>query len=472
MNEVSISRKKGELPIVIVGAGVSGLTAAFRLTQAGRKVIVCESTGRPGGNIQTTRHDGFTYDLGPDSFLRTKPQAEQLCRDLGLAEELITPLPGASLVFVAHEGGLVPMPEGLSLGVPKRPGPLLDTPLLSGVGKLRALLEPFIKPLKSDDDESIAAFTTRRLGPEMATRLAAPLLSGVFAGDADRLSMKASFPQLLAAERKFGSLFSGMNGGKSIWEVLTADVVTPASPFLSLRSGLGSLIDTLCAKLPQNCLRLSTEVSRLVPGPGAGSPVEVHLKQETISASHVIFAGPPWAAARLLGKTSSALAHPLKKIRGFPTATVFFGLKEVEVQGSLRGSGFIVPPGEAEILAGTFISSKWEARAPKGAALVRAFVGGTRLDIEGKGEKELTSLAHRELTRLLGPLGTVTFSRVHLYDRGTPQPEMGHLELLHELHEALENYPWLSVIGSGYGGVGIPDCVRQADESVRALLAL
>jgi oxygen-dependent protoporphyrinogen oxidase len=463
------SAKKGALPVLIVGAGVSGLTAAFRLVEAGRRVIVCEASHRVGGNIQTASHDGFTYDLGPDSFLRTKLHGEQLCRDLGLDDELISPLEGASQVFVAHEGALVPMPEGLSLGVPKRPGPLLDTALLSGEAKFRALLEPFIRPPKGDKDESITEFTSRRLGHEMAKRLAAPLLSGVFAGDADKLSMKATFPQLLAIEQKYGSLFSGMNGGKSILQVLMSPPSVPASPFVSLRSGLGRLVDALVERLPMGSIRLNTRVLGFHKN-GANAPVEVQLNDGKVRASHVLFCGPPWAAASMMKNSVSAVAAPLSQVRGFPTATVFFGLSEVQMERELLGSGFIVPPGEAEILAGTFISSKWEARAPKGATLIRAFVGGAHQDIRNKKEDELRAVAHRELTRLLGPLGPVSFSRVHVYERGTPQPEMGHLELLRQVDEALSEVPWLSLVGSGYGGVGIPDCIRQAEDAVRAMV--
>jgi oxygen-dependent protoporphyrinogen oxidase len=204
------------LPVVIVGAGISGLTAAYRLSRAGVPFVCVESSERAGGNIETAAHDGFLYDLGPDSFLKTKRDGADLCAEVGLSEELCAPRPGASLVHVARDGALYPMPEGLSLGVPKRPGPLLMTELLSPEAKLRALCEPFIKRPKEVGEETIFEFLSRRLGPEMAERLAAPLLSGVFAGDATRLSMNAAFPQLIQLEKKYGSLFAGLNGGKSI----------------------------------------------------------------------------------------------------------------------------------------------------------------------------------------------------------------------------------------------------------------
>src|SRR5690606_14463471 len=154
----------------------------------------------------TAKHDGFVYDLGPDSFLKATPAGDRLCHDLGLGAELISPREGAHAVYVAHAGQLHPMPEGLSLGVPKRAWPILKTPLLSTSAKLRALMEPFIRPGTHLDEETIFEFLARRLGSEMAERLAAPLLAGVFAGDAAALSMNAAFPQLIALERKHGSL--------------------------------------------------------------------------------------------------------------------------------------------------------------------------------------------------------------------------------------------------------------------------
>lgn len=455
-------------PIAIVGGGVSGLTLAYRLHQRGVPFLLFEAAPHFGGNIVTAEHDGFLYDLGPDSFLKAKVAGVELCRDLELESELIVPSEGGASVLVAHEGALHPMPEGLSLGVPKRPGPLLETPLLSGPAKLRALCEPFVRRPAHTGEESILEFTTRRLGAEMASRLAAPLLAGVFAGDAACLSMDAAFPQLVALEKKHGSLFSGMNGGKALLRVLTSPAETKESPFISLRRGLGSLIDALITHLPPEHLRPRTRVMRVQSEP-ARDGVTLFTENEQIEASHVVFAGPPWAAAALLGETEARVAEPLSKVRGFSTATVFFGLNAREVEHNLAGSGLIVPQGQAEILAATFVSSKWAGRAPTGKALVRAFVGGASRDIRGESDDALTRLAQRELTRLLGSLGVIQFSHVHRYERGTPQLEMGHGERLQQVTDALAARPHLSLIGSGYDGVGIPDCIRQANDLAQSL---
>jgi oxygen-dependent protoporphyrinogen oxidase len=324
---------ESELPIVIVGAGITGLSAAYRLFERGLRVIVCEASSKVGGNIETARHDGYVYDLGPDSFLKAKPAGLKLCKDLGLEAEIISPLPGAQLVHVARAGKLYPMPEGLSLGVPKRPGPILGTPLLSLSAKMRALLEPFVPPAKEVGEETIQEFLERRLG--------APLLSGVFAGDATRLSMNAAFPQLVELEKKHGSLFSGMNGGKSVLSVLFEKDPPPASPFMSLRGGLSDLVEALVRRLPPEMIRLQCPVRAVVPPRAPGDFVEVELDGEKLRAAHVIVAGPPWSARSLLGELDREFEEALGAVNGFSTATVFFGLSQGASKTELSGSGFI-----------------------------------------------------------------------------------------------------------------------------------
>ncbi len=453
-------------PVIIIGGGISGLTVALRLEQAQVPYLLLEAGERLGGNIRTIRRDGFLYDVGPDSFLRAKKPGEELCRELGLGDALITPQDEGTSVFVAHDGTLHPMPEGLSLGVPKRPWPVLGTPLLSPYGKLRALLEPWIPARKSQGEESIAQFLSRRLGEEMAQRLAAPLLAGVFAGDAHQLSMDAAFGQMLVLEKKYGSLFSGMNGGKSPLQVMREPVKKAPSPFVSLRGGLGSLIDALSSQLSLDKIKLGQPV-RQVSMKGKG--YRLSCGDETFDARAVVIAGPPWMAQGLTAGLDSELSSTLGQIRGHSTATVFFALDAKGMERAAAGSGFIVPPGEGEILAATFVSSKWSDRAPADGFLVRAFVGGARSSISDRSDDALEAIAHRELTRFMGALGPVRFSAVHRYARGTPQPELGHQARLSKINERLTTFDGLKIIGSGYGAVGIPDCIAQANEAARAL---
>lgn len=462
--------------IVVIGGGVSGLTAAFYLARGGAEVCVLEGTSRLGGNLRTEAHDGFLYDVGPDSFLRTKPAGVELCRDLGLEAELIQPLPTAARVLVAFEGALHPMPEGLSLGVPRRPLALLRTSLLSPAGKTRALLEPFVPSLDAQHEESISEFLERRVGDEVAERLVAPLLAGVFAGDAERLSIEAAFPQLLEFERRYGSLTGGTLGAgpgpvsllRGLWAARKKPA-RPESPFVSLTGGLGALIGRLTERLPAGSVRLGARVASLRE---AADGMQVELEGgDRLLAEHVIVTGPPWAAAPLVRSLDGELSAELAGVRGTPTATVFFGLRQGEIARPLDASGFIVPKGEAKILAATWVSSKWPGRAPEGSALVRAFVGGPRGEqLFGQPDAELIRVADAELTRLMGPLGRPSFARVFRYERGSPQLELGHKGRLGRISARLAGLPRVSLIGPGYDGVGIPDCARQARALAEALL--
>ncbi len=455
--------------VVIVGGGVSGLVAAWELGRHGREVALYEASPRLGGNLRTERVGEFLLDVGADSFLATRPDAVELCRELGLGAELITPRAEGRGAYVAHDGALVRLPEGLSLGVPLRLASLLESSLLSPEGKLRALCEPFVPARHDEADESITSFSQRRLGKEMAERIAAPLLAGIVAGDPERLSMRSAFPQLVAHERRFGSLLRGMLGGKSVWQALPTLLSPPShtSPFVSFEGGLTRLIERLVERLPDGVARTNTPVSRVER---AGAGFVVHLESgETQSSDVVILALPPWHAARLV--PDAQLAKELAEVRYSSTATVFFGFEARDVERALDASGFIVPEGEGDILASTWCSAKWAGRAPHGATLLRAFIGGARhpecIELD---DAALEERALRELRRLMGHLGEPLFSRVHRYPQGNPQPELGHEERLARMAGRIDAIPGLFLIGAGFGGVGVPDCVRQARAAVRVLL--
>lgn len=480
-----------------MGGGISGLSLSYFLKRRGISSLILERSSRLGGNIRTVEHDGFLYDVGPDSFVRSKPEAEALCRELGLGKNLITPLPEGRGVYVAFGGKLHPMPEGLSLGVPTRARALASSELLSDVGKARAFLEPFVRG-STDDEESILGFLTRRMGREMAERIAAPLLAGVFAGDPERLSMQAAFPQLVDLEQSHGSLFFGLRAPRNrgvaaplsmverlrhLWGALVEPMKASPSPFLSLERGMGQLVEALVDELHVassgateaaqglSCARINEGVEKvLVSG---GRVVGVRLSGgQSLVADAVAIAGAPWSAAEILSEVEPDLASGLSGVRAAPTATVFFGFDRRKVEDRLLGSGFIVPPGEAEILASTWVDQKWPGRSPSGAGLVRAFLGGARgvgPNVMGSSDADLESVARRELERFIGPLGPLRFSRVYRYSHGTPQPELGHRARMKQVMDRLERVRGLSLIGPGYDGVGIPDCIRAAQDLATAI---
>lgn len=472
--------------VVVIGGGVTGLTAAYDVHRQRPDVDVrlFEARAELGGNIRTDRSDGFVVDAGPDSFVITKPEALVLCRELGLEPELCATEDRARHVFVAHDGALTLMPGGMALAVPTRVGPLFATPLLSFAGKLRLLLEPFIPRRRASADESMQSFLTRRLGAEGAAQLAGPLLSGIYAGDVAALSIRSTFPQLVELEERYGSLIRGFlalelsRGGGSDARPGIASVVSwlrrsgtaqAPSPFRSMKNGMGTLIDALAAKLPPGAVRRGVAVTALKRLPDG--KYRVTAGDESVVADAVVLATPAHVAAKLV--PDSSLSKELAGIGYVSTATVFFALDKANVKSDLHGFGFIVPPGEANILAGTWVSSKWRDRAPEGTALVRAFVGGARDPdrVVSSSDAELVAFAKGELERLMGPLGEPRFTRVYRYENASPQPRVGHGALLERARaRCAATLPGLHLAGAAYDGVGIPDCIRQARAAARDIV--
>ncbi|HMJ10677.1 MAG TPA: protoporphyrinogen oxidase [Polyangiaceae bacterium] len=479
---------RGTPRVAVVGGGITGLSGAYHVSQTRPDVelVLLESRNRLGGNIVTLREQGFVIDGGPDSFLITKPEGMRLCSELGLQSELIAPESDAAKVYMVHAGRLERLPAGMVLAVPTRVGPMLRTPILSPAGKLRVLGDLLLRARPAeparDDDESISAFITRHFGAEAAERIAGPLLGGIYAGNIGELSVTATFPQLVKLERQYGSVIRGffhmqMAGGNGVtngspaarpslaelthlasW--LRRDEAHRQSPFRSLRSGMSTLIDTLAARLPAGSVRLGAPVRAISREASGRFRIEIE-SATALEVDAVILAAPAHAAARMLN--DAQLGAELAEIRYESTATVFFALSRAAVRHALDGAGFIVPPKKARILAATWVTSKWAARAPEGQVLLRAFVGGS-LDperVKSSSDEDLVALAYAELERLMGPLGQPSWSRVFRYTDSNPQPTLGHCQRLRRIERHLQRMPGLYVAGAAYDGVGIPDCIRQ-----------
>jgi oxygen-dependent protoporphyrinogen oxidase len=463
------------IDVAIVGGGISGLSAAYEVScrRPELSLRLYEASSRVGGCIRTERSDGYVIEAGPDSFLRTKPEARRLCEELGLDAELITVRPEARSAYLVQAGELERLPAGMVLAAPTRLGPLSRTRLLSFSGKLRALADLVIPARTSAEDESIESFLTRRFGPELATRIGAPLLGGIYAGDIAELSVQATFPQLALLELRhrsvtYGLLASAARRGSegtrtgaplgALRSLFRSNSEAAPSPFLSLRGGLGTLTDRLEARIGQRSIvtgagviAIERDTDRFVLSTVRGP----------VRARAVILTTPAPVAARLL--PAGRLSEELAGIRYGSTATIVFALDQHQVQRPLDASGFLVPPGEGRILAATWVSSKWEGRAPDGAVLIRAYVGGRHGEGDlSRPDSELVELARAELERLSGPLGTPRFTRLYRHERVRPQPAVGHRERLERVNAELSQLPGLCLAGAGYDGIGIPDCVRQA----------
>lgn len=442
------------IDVAIVGGGIAGLAAAYELQRRGLEVHLLEAAPRPGGVILTERFDGWVLDGGPDALLVQKPAAVALCRELGIADRLVSTLQPRT-AYVLRDGCLHPIAEGSFLGFPLRLPALAGSSLFTWGGKLRMACEVLVPRGAPDDDESIASFVRRRFGEEAVDYVAEPLLAGIHAGDAERLSMRALFPRLLEAERQAGSVirsFRALHVRPS-----------PQGAFVSLPGGIGELVDALVAALRPGTVMLSARVNELRRAGG----YTLETETTAVHAHAAILAVPAYAAAHLLRGLDTTLAGLCDGIPYASTATIAFGYRRDHIRHALQGTGFVVPRVEhSPLLAATWVSSKWPGRAPEGHALVRAFLGGGRdphrLD---RPDQELIATAREALEEALDISGAPLFARVFRWTRQSPQFEVGHLQRVAAIEQHLASAPGLFLTGSGFRAIGIPDCIADGRDA-------
>lgn len=440
--------------VAVVGGGIAGLAAAYELVKQGRTTCVLEATARPGGVILTEQVDGWVIDGGPDALLVQKPAAVSLCRELGLADQLVsTLLPRTA--YVLRDGRLHALVEGSFLGFPLKASAFAKASLFSLGGKMRMALEAVIPRGRTDDDESIGAFVRRRFGEEAADYLADPLLAGIHAGDADRLSVQALFPRLVEAERQTGSVLRSFR----------AMHVRPSAQgaFVSLPGGTGALVQALVAALPPGTVRLNARVSEIHRAGG----FVVETAAGRVNASAVILAVPAYIAGGLLSGFDTTLSGLCAAIPYASTATVALGYRASQVRRPMSGSGFVVPKRErSPLLAATWVSSKWPGRAPEGHVLLRGFLGGGRDPHRTEGtDEDLIAAVTDALTDIMQIDGPPVLTRVFRYPRQSPQYEVGHLQRVATIEQRLSALPGLFLAGSGFRAIGIPDSIADGRET-------
>lgn len=446
--------------VIVIGAGIAGLAAAYELHRSGISFVVLERAPRAGGVILNEEVDGFMIDAGPDSLLIQKPEAVNLCRDVGLADRLLSTKP-PRLAYIQRGGRLYALPAASVLGIPTRVGPFLRTGLFSWAGKVRMSAELFVPPKTDDADESIGAFMTRRFGQEATTFLAEPLLAGIHVGDVDRLSLRALFPRFAELERQHGSLLRAFRRQRT----------APASThregaFKSLPGGLSELVRGLVRVLPSQAVCLNTPATRIH---GAG-PFRIETGRDVkIEARALILATPAYVTGALVADRDAELARLCGEVPYASSATVALAFRRDAVSHPLTGSGYVVPRTEGTaILAASWLSSKWPHRAPEDSVLLRTFVGGARNPrILERSDVELAAVSLADIRPVLGIRGDPLFTRVYRFERSNAQHEVGHLQRLTAVERTLGRHPGLFVTGSGFRGVGIPDCVADGRATAR-----
>ncbi len=461
------------LSVVVVGGGITGLAAAWYLERTARQtgtdvsVVVAERAAVPGGKIRTLNEDGFIVESGPDGFLTRKPWALELAKEVGIADDVVyMQARGASLL---RNGKLHRIPPGLMGPAPASRRDIWNASFLSWRGKLRASLEPLVRRRTARGRESLGGFLRRRVGTELTDTLLETLTAGVYGGDLDDMSLDALFPMLEEWEQRHGSIMRGMREARKA--ALGSE--QPPSAFFSLNGGTHRLVRAVMERLEWTEVvsgRAAVAVDRIE---GALHSYRVALDDDrSFDADAVVLATPAQDAGGLVGAFAPGLSQLLGRMRSSPAVSVFLAFRRENVAHPLDGSGFLSPRSEAGPVAGcTWTSSKWPDRSPQGYALLRAFIRAGDNASLGNSDAELAESACEALRPLLGISGVPERYWVHRWSDGLPQYRVDHTEWLGSVEKELAIHPGLFLCGASYGGVGVPDCIRQGRDAAERVHA-
>ncbi len=462
--------------IAIIGGGISGLSAAFHLEKAraaGAELdyTLFESGQRLGGCLSSDRVEGCLVEAGPDSFLTEKPWAQSLCKELGIADQLIGSNDSQRKTYIVVHGRLIVMPDGLMFMVPTRLLPTALSPLFSWSTKLRMAQELLHPPRPMHEDETVAQLVERHFGPEVVDRLADPLLSGVYGGDAKALSARAVLPRFVEMEEKYGSLSRAMLAAHRKMVAMTK-THPPRPLFTSLKDGMQQMVDAIIARLRPESIRLRQHIARLRVENGAWRIAIEMRGEERYDA--VIVATPANVAGTLLDGVDQELAHNLLGITYSSSVTVTLGYYQQQLTTLPPGFGFLVPRSEGtRMLACTFVHNKFPHRAPQDKGILRCFLGGAHdEEVLSLSDEEMLETVHRELRDIVKLQAPPIFARVYRWREAMAQYEPGHLARVAQIEKRIPEIPGLALAGNAYHGIGVPDCIRSGMEAANSVLQL
>jgi len=455
------------LRVVIIGAGVSGLASAMRLEDSAKAngisldLTLLESGPKPGGVTSTIEINGFLIEEGPDCFLTEKPAGLALVKRLGLENQMIGTNPNIHQSFILKGNRLHPIPEGFYMMAPSRLMPLITTPLLSPLGKLRACMEPFVPARKDVQDESVADFVVRRMGREALDYLAQPLVGGVYNADPNELSLSACTPQFKAMEQKYGSLLKAMAARK----LQSQKRVSGArySLFATFPKGMQTLVDALVSQIPSEAFWMSHPVQSLKPKEGGSW--EVVTRDRSFEADAVVLALQPNKMAAFLNPLDPEWGKLLGGIPAHDSATLNLGFRREDIGHSLDGYGFVVPSIERKLCVGaSFASQKFAGRAPEGNVLIRVFLGKEAVHLYlTQGPDQMMEEVLAEIIPILHVKSHPLFKHLVVYSKSQSYYRPGHLSLAARLLEKAGETKGLYLGGNGLSGSGIPDCVATGE---------
>lgn len=470
--------------VVVIGGGIAGLAAAYSLREHRKpgdkdfEIVLIERSSALGGNIRTEKTGGFLIEGGPDCFLSEKPWAMELCKRIGLEDELLNTNEANRKTFVLSGGKLHELPEGVILMIPTRIMPLATSSLISIPGKIRMGLEVFIPRKKDKGDETLGSFVRRRLGAEVLDKIAEPLVAGVHAGDPETMSVRASFPKFVQLEEEHGSLIKGMLKRMELMKKThRAPGALPkkkVTMFLTLKGGLSDFVNTLVRKIEgfgNTHIKKGLSVKSVLPVDG-GYEVIFEGGEPSLRADAVVVAAPAYAASAVLSDLDKALSEKLLTIPYVSTATVSIAFKKKDVAHPLNGFGFVVPKVEKRgIMAATWTSVKFSHRAPDDSVLIRCFVGGAKnMELVSLSDEEMIKMVRKELREIMGIEAEPVLAKVFRWINSMPQYTVGHEERIASIEEMVSRHPGLYITGSAYHGIGISDSIRNGEVVAKKII--
>ena len=460
--------------IAIIGGGISGLSAAYHLEKArteGAEIeyTIFESSPRLGGSICSERVEGCLVEAGPDSFLTEKPWAAALCKELGLGDQIIGSNDSQRKTYIVVHGKLIAMPDGLMFMVPTKLVPTALSPLFSWSTKVRMARELLHPPRPMHGDETVGELVGRHFGPEVVDRLADPLLSGVYGGDANKLSARAVLPRFVEMEEKYGSLSRAMLAAHKKMAAVASS--QPAGPlFSSLKDGMQQMVDAIAARLAPDGIRTRTSVRGIFPH-NEGWRIAIDLAADDYYDA-VVLATPANVAGALLEAVDSELADDLLAVNYSSSVTVALGYYMDQLQHLPPGFGFLVPRSEGtRMLACTFVHNKFPHRTPSDKGLLRCFLGGARDEaVLSLSDDDLLATIRAELKKIVKLDVNPIFARVYRWRGAMAQYESGHLARVERIEKRVGAMKGIAIAGNAFHGIGVPDCVRSGQQAANAIL--
>ncbi|MCO4328170.1 protoporphyrinogen oxidase [Staphylococcus hyicus] len=459
--------------VAVIGAGITGLSSAFFIKKhyPGVEITIYEASDVPGGKIKTVTRDGYTIELGPESYLGRKTIMTDVAKEVGILEkDIITNHTGQSFIFARNQ--LYPIPGGSILGIPTDIKPFITTKLISFKGKIRALKDLTRKPIPMQDDISVGAFFRYRLGDEILENLIEPLLSGIYGTDIDQLSLMSTFPNFKTLEETHGSIMKGMQNVRLHREQKEQhNTEGPQGQFKQFRHGLYYFISQLEKWLMNHHVQFkyNTPVKDLI---GEQKGYNVVTSNETSTFFDGVIVTTPHHVFHKWFETDPGFDY-FKKLEASSVATIVFGFDEKNIKNTHDGTGFVIArTSNTSITACTWTTKKWPHTTPKGKVLIRAYIGKPGDDIvKTRSDEELIAIAKKDLSKMMTFYGEPDFTIVNKMIDASPQYHVGHIHNIKRIQEHIyKEYPHLQITGAPFEAVGLPDCIQQAQDAVQRLI--